>query len=296
MRQQFTSYERDSESGLDFAEARFYSSVQGRFTSIDPLIESAVTANPQTFNRYSYVSNSPINIVDPTGMFGISPGESTLGGIGSLGNFSLNQQSSEVVEQPQQTQGMPPPPGHPITPGPIIIDIGPPPLMAGEEPWPTTIEVVQGQNKTYNGDPIISPSGEVIDPEPNYGIGMTVDYIIRNQVGEPMSQGVLVTETLTGTNPQGQALRKLIETNTDPQRPDTRGIVPDTLGFVGRDPTIFTFLQQNQINATFTHTITVHGTFGKEYRTALTLQHSHVLTNAGVTMTVGPVQQRARPK
>jgi hypothetical protein len=55
--------------------------------------------------------------------------------------------------------------------------------MAGEEPWPTTIEVVQGQNKTYNGDPIISPSGEVIDPEPNYGIGMTVDYIIRNQVG-----------------------------------------------------------------------------------------------------------------
>ena len=33
--QKFTSKERDAESGLDFFEARYYSSAQGRFTSPD---------------------------------------------------------------------------------------------------------------------------------------------------------------------------------------------------------------------------------------------------------------------
>ena len=35
-RQQFTSKERDIETGLDYFLARYYSSPQGRFTSIDP--------------------------------------------------------------------------------------------------------------------------------------------------------------------------------------------------------------------------------------------------------------------
>jgi RHS repeat-associated protein len=87
IRQQFTAYERDAESGLDFAGARFYASTQGRFTSVDPLMASAVTSNPQTFNRYSYVTNSPLTQIDPTGMFGISPGGSQLGAIGSIGNL-----------------------------------------------------------------------------------------------------------------------------------------------------------------------------------------------------------------
>ncbi len=35
IRQKFTGYERDAETGLDYAQARMYSSVQGRFTSAD---------------------------------------------------------------------------------------------------------------------------------------------------------------------------------------------------------------------------------------------------------------------
>jgi len=62
------------QSSLDYAHARYYASSQGRFTSPDPLAGSASTANPQTFNRYSYVNNSPLTIVDPSGMFGICPG------------------------------------------------------------------------------------------------------------------------------------------------------------------------------------------------------------------------------
>jgi RHS repeat-associated protein len=67
-RQHFTGYEADSETGLNFAEARYQSPAQGRFTSVDPLGASASVGDPQSFNRYSYVNNSPTNLTDPSGM------------------------------------------------------------------------------------------------------------------------------------------------------------------------------------------------------------------------------------
>jgi RHS repeat-associated protein len=68
VRQKFTSKERDAETGLDYFGARYYSSTQGRFTSVDPLMASARTGNPQTWNRYSYTWNNPINLIDPLGL------------------------------------------------------------------------------------------------------------------------------------------------------------------------------------------------------------------------------------
>jgi RHS repeat-associated protein len=67
VRQQFTGHEQDSETGLDFAQARYYSSIQGRFTSPDGLLESARLSQPQSWNRYSYVLNNPLRLVDSTG-------------------------------------------------------------------------------------------------------------------------------------------------------------------------------------------------------------------------------------
>ena len=64
-RKKFTGYERDTETGLDFAQARYFSSTQGRFTSPDPLLGSL--GNPQSLNRYAYVGNNPLNFSDPTG-------------------------------------------------------------------------------------------------------------------------------------------------------------------------------------------------------------------------------------
>jgi RHS repeat-associated protein len=49
-RQKYTGYERDVESGLDFAQARYYAHQQGRFISADSVGGSA--HNPQTLNRY----------------------------------------------------------------------------------------------------------------------------------------------------------------------------------------------------------------------------------------------------
>src|SRR5262249_60280309 len=51
----FTSYRRDANTGLDYADARFYSSRLGRFVSMDPLMGS---------NRYAYVNIDPINLID----------------------------------------------------------------------------------------------------------------------------------------------------------------------------------------------------------------------------------------
>lgn len=68
VRQQFTGHEKDFESGLDYAQARYYSGKHGRFTSVDPLSASANIKNPQTFNRYSYGLNSPYKFTDPLGL------------------------------------------------------------------------------------------------------------------------------------------------------------------------------------------------------------------------------------
>jgi RHS repeat-associated protein len=71
VRQRFTGYLKDQETQLDFAEARYYNNNHGRFTAVDPLLASGKSSNPQTFNRYVYCLNNPINCVDPTGLDGV---------------------------------------------------------------------------------------------------------------------------------------------------------------------------------------------------------------------------------
>jgi RHS repeat-associated protein len=67
-RKKWAQLERDDETGLDYAEARYYSSTQGRFTSSDPFAGSMQITDPQSLNRYAYSNNSPLIHTDPTGM------------------------------------------------------------------------------------------------------------------------------------------------------------------------------------------------------------------------------------
>ena len=82
IRQQFTSKERDLETGLDYFLARYYSSIQGRFTSPDEFTGGpdelyyfvsdassnptfyADLENPQSFNKYQYSYNNPLRYTD----------------------------------------------------------------------------------------------------------------------------------------------------------------------------------------------------------------------------------------
>jgi RHS repeat-associated protein len=67
-RQQFTGKERDSEMGLDYFFARYYSSIQGRFASVDPENAGAYRADPQSWNGYAYARNNPVVFSDPDGL------------------------------------------------------------------------------------------------------------------------------------------------------------------------------------------------------------------------------------
>ncbi|MBK8315696.1 MAG: RHS repeat-associated core domain-containing protein [Acidobacteria bacterium] len=70
----FTGYERDSNTGLDYANARMYGSGRGRFMQPDPAgLKGANRNNPASLNRYSYVNNDPVNSIDPSGNFLANP-------------------------------------------------------------------------------------------------------------------------------------------------------------------------------------------------------------------------------
>jgi RHS repeat-associated protein len=82
-RQKFTGKQRDAETGLDYFEARYFSSVQGRFISPDEFtggpteLFAEVAAHnstfyadifdPQSLNKYAYCLNNPLIFVDPDG-------------------------------------------------------------------------------------------------------------------------------------------------------------------------------------------------------------------------------------
>jgi RHS repeat-associated protein len=70
-REKFATYTRESSTGLDYADQRYYSSVYGTFTSSDPLHSSATSPanpmNPGSWNRYNYTGGDPVNRNDPTG-------------------------------------------------------------------------------------------------------------------------------------------------------------------------------------------------------------------------------------
>ena len=65
----FTAQEHDySDTGLDFFQARYHASGQGRFLSPDPAGTAVANpADPQTWNMFAYVRNNPLSFIDPSG-------------------------------------------------------------------------------------------------------------------------------------------------------------------------------------------------------------------------------------
>ncbi len=67
--------QQNPEMGLDYFGARYYAGAQGRFTTVDPSMESVVLQNPQSWNRYSYTLNNPLRYIDPNGELWIASGD-----------------------------------------------------------------------------------------------------------------------------------------------------------------------------------------------------------------------------
>ena len=74
----FATYTRDSATGNDYADQRYYTSTLGRFMTPDRYWGSASPGNPQSWNRYTYVLNDPVNRNDPLGLC-----DDVISGIGS---------------------------------------------------------------------------------------------------------------------------------------------------------------------------------------------------------------------
>lgn len=81
-RKRWAQLERDDETGLDYAQARYYNAKQGRFISPDEFSGDPVEVfsvassnptfysdlnNPQSLNKYQYCLNNPLRYIDPYG-------------------------------------------------------------------------------------------------------------------------------------------------------------------------------------------------------------------------------------
>jgi RHS repeat-associated protein len=184
VRQQFTSKERDSETGLDYFSARYYASMQGRFTSADPLLASGRPANPQSWNRYSYVLNNPVRLTDPTGY------------------------EDEDNTNPDQAQGDEPqqePTAQPKTldvrQDPNIVSAvkeiqqNAAPLKPGEHPVLTSVVIVPGQVSNVQNTFLIDASG-TRSVQPFTGVIQPIAVIPLDQACNiiPSGNGVVLTE------------------------------------------------------------------------------------------------------
>jgi len=73
VRQRYADTRLDDATGLDHTLWRKLETRSGRWTTPDPYGLSMEGTDPQSFNRYGYVRNDPVNIVDPSGLRMVCP-------------------------------------------------------------------------------------------------------------------------------------------------------------------------------------------------------------------------------
>jgi RHS repeat-associated protein len=88
--QKFTGQIRDEETDLDYFNARYFGAALGRFTSPDPVSAGANLANPQSWNKYAYVTGNPLAKVDPSGMSSVTSPPITFQATGICGIACFN--------------------------------------------------------------------------------------------------------------------------------------------------------------------------------------------------------------
>ncbi len=72
-REQFATYTRDEQSGLDYANQRWYASGVGRFNSPDPAVKGSNSNSSSAWNQYLYVLADPVGFTDRKGLAEESP-------------------------------------------------------------------------------------------------------------------------------------------------------------------------------------------------------------------------------
>jgi RHS repeat-associated protein len=193
LRKKFTSHERDSETGLDYMRARYYSSGQGRLSSSDPLLASGDSRNPQSWNRYAYVLNNPVRLIDPNGLDDAEATDSQEKKqvVNPLEDKAINKRLDEIRQNAK-------------------------PLGAGETPKPTTVEVIQGEQTVLQNATIDVPEPDQ-DIEVDNGYMQTIALVVLDQGNNIMvDPNLSLTESAKPDSPDAKALyekNKALTTN-----------------------------------------------------------------------------------
>ncbi|MCC6603019.1 MAG: RHS repeat-associated core domain-containing protein [Anaerolineae bacterium] len=97
----FTGQKENMELGLLYYQARFYVPYLNRFLSADTIVPDPT--NPQAYNRYSYVENRPVNMVDPTGHRSCSSSQAATGDESCDQNITVTQEDWELFTDEMQS-------------------------------------------------------------------------------------------------------------------------------------------------------------------------------------------------
>jgi RHS repeat-associated protein len=203
LRQKFTAKERDVETGLDYFGARYYSSVQGRFTTPDPLHASARPSAPQSWNRYSYVLNNPLKLIDPTGL------------------------ADNDAQNKKDEQAKPAPPAQPK-----VVDLRNDKTIKAEldkiranaQPLPDDAKPELSDVRTIVGDTSNINNGGYIDGYGNEATGFTGT--VRPVAYIPLDQGGNIIEG------NGVAIAETVKVEQGDQPQTTQGLAPTPKGGV----------------------------------------------------------------
>jgi hypothetical protein len=158
---------------------------------------SALTARPQSLNRYSYVINSPLCLTDPSGLSPACPVE------GSCDDSPVQAQSKTGQQGP-------------VTPNPVIIDIGEPP-----PPLVHSVKVEAPSPREFTNEPLS-------DGTYFTGVASVLKITPQDAAGNPIT-GVFVAESVFSAS--GSNVRQ--RTERIPVGPD--GSFTDLVG-LGRQP------------------------------------------------------------
>lgn len=187
----------DDETNLDYAQARYFASIQGRFTGVDPLLASARAVNPQTWNRYSYAMNNPLKYTDPTGM------------VSDIGTAEDQRRQ----EQEQQPQPVIPPIDSSLAGSPAYQE------QMAQAPTPVSGTIVMGHPQPV----FLCANGNTCT-----GVQSVIQITFRDQEGNVMTRnsGISITEHVEQI--AGPPTR--IIQNDQVVRPDANGIFEDVFG------------------------------------------------------------------
>lgn len=182
LRQKFTGYERDTELRLDFAQARYYSSAQGRFTSTDPILMKTHRLNdPQQFNLYAYARNNPLKFNDPNGE-DITRVDTT-----RKYEFTIERREGELLRQIQVSVTE-------VTSGYYYSDDKTPPSLIGTDVHATATAVNTDQANIRLTPEQLETAGKVA--------GEVVSQAGGRGVSREIALGIAAKETFLGTDPR----------------------------------------------------------------------------------------------